>query len=353
MKIKSIEYWTVSMPMEEPYAIAYDHADTATNVFLRLETDSGLNGFGCAAPEKTITGETPEGTLQAFRDVISPALRGHDPFRQQQVLSALATPLEAASSALAALDMALFDLLGKQAELPLWKLLGGFRERIATSITIGILPEAETVERAKARVKEGFLALKLKGGLDWQTDAARVRKVREAVGSQIGLYFDGNQGFTSQTTLQFAEETKGCRLTFIEQPTPASDAMAFSEMGVACPTPLMADESVMSFRDALGLLDSGVKCFNVKLMKMGGICSAQPIVELAKYSGLQVMVGCMDESALGIAAGLHFALSSPGVTHADLDGHIGLKNDPAAGAVLFKDGYLLPKDAPGLGLDRL
>lgn len=351
MKIKSAEYWTVTMPMEEPYAIAYDKTDTATNLFLRIETDTGLIGFGCAAPEKTITGETVEGTLASFRDSISPAVIGEDPLRYRHVLESVRLQLSRAPSALAALDMALFDILGKQAKLPVWKLLGGVREKIATSITIGILPERETVERSKARVQEGFRALKLKGGLDWEADAARVRKVRENVGSGVELFFDANQGYSPQTTLQFAELTKECGLVCIEQPTPAGDIGAFSEMSLACPIPLMADESVMSFGDALNLLDSGVGYFNVKLMKSGGVCAAQPIAELAKYSGIGVMVGCMDESALGIAAGLHFALSSPGVTHADLDGHIGLQTDPADGTVVFRDGFLYPKDAPGFGFD--
>ncbi len=339
------------MPMDEPYSIAYDHTDTATNLFLRLETDSGLNGFGCAAPEPTITGETAEGTLRAFRDTVSPGVMGQDPSHYRFVLELVRQKLADAPSALAALDMALFDLMGKQAKLPVWKLLGGFREKIATSITIGILPERETVERAEARVKQGFRAIKLKGGLNWEADAARVRKVRENIGAAVELFFDANQGYDSQATLQFAEATKDCGLIAIEQPTPALERTCFSEISSLCQAPLMADESIMSFGDALSLMDGGLGYFNIKLMKVGGICAAQPIVELAHYCGIGVMVGCMDESALGIAAGLHFALSAPGITHADLDGHIGLRGDPAAGCVVFEEGFLLPKDAPGFGFN--
>lgn len=126
MKIIKTEAWVVEMPLKQAYTIAYETIDHASNVFLRLETNTGLIGYGCAAPDLQVTGETPAGVMLAVENVIAPTLANSDPLRSAMLLERLKSTLLNQPSVLAAVDMALYDLLGKVASLPLWKLLGGF-----------------------------------------------------------------------------------------------------------------------------------------------------------------------------------------------------------------------------------
>jgi L-alanine-DL-glutamate epimerase-like enolase superfamily enzyme len=340
------------MELKEPYTIAYETVSKTTNVFFRLETNTGVTGLGCAAPDEVVTRETSESVLTALKDVVTPLFHGCDPLRRLSLLTRLRERLPDAPSARAAADMALHDLLGKAAGLPLWRVLGGFRRSIATSITIGILDEAETVARARDFTSRGFRALKIKGGRDAEGDADRVLKVREAVGPRIELRFDANQGYTLEQALVFVERTKSAKVAILEQPTPREAPDLMGRVVAETEIAVMADESLMSLRDAFTLARRDfTDMVNVKLMKVGGIDEALQINAVALSARLEVMVGCMDESALSIAAGLHYALARPNVAYADLDGHLDLIEDPAAGAVILRNGRLFPTGGNGLGFE--
>ncbi|MEE4273612.1 MAG: dipeptide epimerase [Thermoanaerobaculales bacterium] len=352
MRIRRVEAWAESFELADPYTIAYESVDRATNVFLRLIPDSGPVGVGCAAPDGAVTGESADSALRAVGDLVEPVLLGMDPLRTALVMERLRKPLRGHPSVRAAVDMAVLDIVGKQAGMPLWKMLGGFRERIKTSVTIGILPVQETVARARMRVQEGFRCLKIKGGTDIDLDIERLLMVREAVGRRIDLRFDANQGFSVKQSVEFIRRTAAAKLQLIEQPTPRNAPEMMAQISQKVDIPVMADESLVSLRDAFRLAkDDLVDMVNIKLMKVGGISEALHVNSVARAAGFEVMVGCMDESGLAIAAGLHFALARPNVVFADLDGHLDLIGDPAAGAVRLCDGYLSPTGRPGLGFD--
>ncbi len=352
MKITAMEVWPVVMGLEEPYTIAYETVTRVTNVFLRLETGQGPTGYGCAAPDKEITGETPDSVLRSLEEIVFPMIKGSDPCRPAMIMERLKPRMLLHPSALAAVDMALYDIIGKYANLPVWKLLGGFRDRMRTSITIGILSLEDTLERAKERVSEGFKCLKLKGGLDVDRDIERVCRVRETLGRDIEIRFDANQGFNAEQTIRFVENTRRARIELIEQPTPKNEIELLGRITSAVPIPVMADESLMNLREAFRIARRSLAdMVNIKLMKVGGIAEAMLINAVARSAGLEAMVGCMDEAALSIAAGLHLALARPNVAYADLDGHLGLTGDPSAGAVVLRDGVLYPTGEPGLGFN--
>lgn len=350
MRITRVEVWSVEMGLESPYTIAYETVSSCTNVFVRLHTTGPHHGLGCAAPDRHVTGETVEGTIEALEQVAGPALLRTDPLRRARLLDRLRAPLSGHPSVRAGLDMALHDLLGKVSGQPLYRILGGFRDRMRTSITVGILPEQETLEQVRAFVGRGFRAVKLKGGIDLERDIERVLRVRAAVGPQIELRFDANQGYTVEQAVRFVEQTKTANVEILEQPTPKGQPDLLGDVTNRVSIPVMADESLLSLVDAFRIAKRGLAdMVNVKLMKVGGIDEALAVNSVARSAGLEVMVGCMDEAAISISAALHFALARPNVTYADLDGHIGLDGDPTAGAVILRDGVLYPSPNPGLG----
>ncbi len=350
-RILKVEAWVETFELREPYVIAYERLERVDNVFLRL--DAGRwTGHGCAAPDLAVTGESAATVTRVLNEIAAPVLGGADPLARAAALAELDEPLRQHPAALAAVDLALHDLLGKAAGLPLWKLLGGHRDRIETSVTLGILGLEETVRAARERTGEGYRHLKLKGGLDVEGDISRVLAVRRAVGREIGLRFDANQGYSVSESVRFVEATADAGLDLIEQPTTRDKPEWLGKVTRAVELPVMADESLLFARDAYRLGRRGLADrVNIKLMKVGGIARAQRVDAVARTARLESMVGCMDESALAIAGALAFALASPNVVYADLDGHLDLVGDPAAGSLPVVDGCLVGPEGAGLGIE--
>ena len=353
MKITHLECWPVEMQLTEPYTIAYEKIDSCVNLILKISTDAGITGWGCAAPDLPVTGETPQGVLNDFKNAIEPWLKGMNPFRYALIDRELQQFLPKSLSARTMADMAIYDILAKKTGVPLYQFLGGYRESIATSITIGILPVEETLAKARDFIKKGFFILKVKGGMDVDEDIEKMIKLRETLGHAIALRFDANQGYNVEQSVRFIKETMDVGIELFEQPTSSSAVELLGEVTSKVPVPVMADESLLSLKDVFHLTSNNwTDMINIKLMKTGGITEAMHINSVAKAAGVEAMVGCMDESALGIAAGLHFALSRPNVHYADLDGHLDLLDDPFAGIVILKDGVLWPGEGNGLGYDE-
>lgn len=350
MRIIRQEITIQELGLKEPYTIAYENIDKAPNVFLSIETDRGLRAFGCAAPDLEITGETTGSVVEFFNTVIEPLLHRSDPVRYIYILEKLRPHLTSHPSAIAMLDMCLFDLAGKRAGLPLYRLLGGYRTSIPTSITIGIMDVDGTLRKAREMLDMGFKHLKIKGGRNVEEDIIRVNRVRELAGAKTGIRFDANQGYTVDEAVRFVVGTKEARVDLLEQPTPKEKFDLLGTVTNKVSIPVMADESLMNLRDVLRMArEELIDMVNIKLMKAGGINEAMHINSVARAAGMEVMVGCMDESELAISAGLHFALARPNVHYADLDGHLDLLDDPFRGCLTLKNGRLYPTGRPGLG----
>jgi L-alanine-DL-glutamate epimerase-like enolase superfamily enzyme len=350
MKITTTECFHLKLTLSESYDIAYESVDHCELLFLKITTQEGKTGWGSAAPVTPVTGESATGIMQSYRTVIEPILKGKGVFQYARIMERLKSTLPGKPSAMAMVDMALYDLMAQKAGVPLYQLLGGYRNSIPTSITIGIMPTGEALRKAKKHVREGFHILKIKGGKSLEEDISKIRMIRKAVGEKVKLRFDANQGYSQEEALAFLKGTVEAGLELVEQPTHKDELGLLKNITSKAQVNVMADESLISLNDAFVI--SKNKCsdlINIKLMKTGGILAATHISSVAKAAGIRSMVGCMDESALSISAGLHFALSRPNIIYADLDGHLDLLDDPFQGMVRISRGKLIPSKAPGLG----
>ena len=353
IRVVSAEAVAVTFRLAEGYRIAGLTLTSATNIVLKVDTSDGRTGFGCAAPAEHVTGESSEASLWALEDVLIPLLRESDAARISEVVARCAGAAPAAPAARAAVDIALHDLLGRRAGLPVAHLLGRKRTSLPTSVTLGISDDpGATVERARRWVADGFHVLKIKVGENWEADAALIKALKRELGPGILIRADGNQGYSEEEARLFLAAIEPEELELLEQPTSVADPQALDRLGKYSRIPIMADESIQTIADADRLATSGaVPLVNLKLMKSGGIHATMSMAGRADAGGLGAMMGCNDESRIGIAAALHCALAAPGLERADLDGHLDLENDVARGGVRIEDGHVLPfEEEPGLGV---
>jgi L-alanine-DL-glutamate epimerase-like enolase superfamily enzyme len=326
----------VTLALREPFSISRSTDETVDAVFVEVERD-GLVGSGEASPQEHY-GESAESASAFLAE--AETLLGDDPFALDEIESRLATvPGELAAKA--ALDSALHDLCGKLAGVPVWRLLGLRRAGPPTSWTIW-LGDPEDMARRTERIGDRFRRLKLKLGAGDGLDVERVRAVRGV--TDLPLQVDVNEGWRLDEALDNVKQLAELGVQYVEQPLPARDDGG-PRLKSESPIPIFVDEDVHTSKDVLPSCERahGV---NIKLAKTGGIREAVRLAYAARALDLGVMLGCMIESSLGIAAAAQIASLCD---HIDLDGNLLLADDPWAGVELV-DGVQLPSEDPGLGV---
>lgn len=348
MQITQAEVVPVELKLKEPVKMAgFPKIEKIHAIFLRLETVKGRNAWGCTVIHPAITDEKLPDALRVLR-ACADMLPDLHPTNIEYTMSMI-TPFAAESSAaMCALDLVLHDLLGLAAGLPLYKLLGGYRDRIQTSVTVPLAGVQESVDIAQRHARAGFRMLKIKGGLNPDEDIRRVQAIHRALPHHV-LRLDVDGAYTVQQAIDVAQVLQD-QLEMLEQPTPAGDLEGLGEVRRHSVVPILADQSVCGPSSALELATKQIADgMSIKIATCGGIRCARQMDSIARAARLSLMVSCVVEPALMIAAGLSLALSSPGVSYSDLDGHLALVDDPTTAGFGMEDGYLIASDIPGLG----
>ncbi len=355
MRITDIKTRLVTMPMKTVFKTALRSVYTLENVLVTVATESGAVGYGSAAPTTVITGET-SGSIIAAIEHIATAISGMDVTDSELVFQRLNNCLVGNNSAKAAVDMAVYDLLAKSLGVPLYRLLGGIAQRLETDITISLDTVDKMVADSRQRVAEGFKIFKIKVGRNPREDIERLEQIHAAVGGQIRLRIDANQGWTAKEAIFVAAELerKNIPIELMEQPVPARQHADLALVRQNVSLPVYADESVFSAADALELIRiNGVDGINIKLMKCGGIYNGLKIAAIAAAAGLPCMMGSMMECHVSVTAAAHLAAATSNITSVDLDAPLFCSTNPAAGGITYRGPEIALPDGPGLGISAL
>jgi L-alanine-DL-glutamate epimerase-like enolase superfamily enzyme len=351
IKITAVEIFKSDIKVKEPFRISFMVIDSAMSIFIKISTDTGLYGMGEANPLGKITGETRDMNFSGAID-LSRLWLNKDPLNIEERMQEINRFLVHNSTLRSAFDMALYDLVGKVTQLPLYAVLGGGKRSFWTDFTIGIDEPPRMAEKAKLYQKQGFKAIKVKLGTGKDEDIQRVKQIRKAIGEDLPIRIDANQGWDYNTAVLILRALESYGIQYCEQPLAHWDYENMRRLREKTSIAIMVDESLFDHHDAFKLASRGCcDYFNIKLAKCGGIHNALKINNIAESAGISCMVGCMMETRLGITAAAHLISARTNIRFADLDGHLMLAQDPVIGGAAYNIGEIQLPDTPGHGAD--
>jgi o-succinylbenzoate synthase len=356
MKITHIETMVLVTPLKKPFKTALRQTSVSESLIVKIHTDDGHIGFGSASPTAVITGDTMDSIKGAIDNFIGPAISGIDIEEFDPLMKRLHSSIYRNTSAKAAIDIALYDLFGKHFGISLYKLFGGAKSEIESDITVSVNSPEEMAYDAADFKKRGYSTLKTKVGLDSELDIIRVKKIREAVGNDIKLRLDANQGWNAKEAVRTIRklEDMGMNIELVEQPVKAHDIDGLKYVTDNVGTPIMADESLFLPEDGFRILKlRAADILNIKLMKCGGLYNALKINSMAESCGLECMMGSMIESKIGITAAAHLACGKLNITRTDLDAVDLMAEDPIDGGVQVTGSRHVMPEGFGLGINGL
>ena len=353
MKIIKADIYSVNFPLKEPFIISYASYPSMKAIILRLETDTGLIGFGEAVPDEHVTGEQVDAAFEMLKNVLVPQILNRSPFDIEAIHQLMNASLVGNPAAKAAIDIACYDLMGKATGQPVYNLIGGrAHDNLQYPKVLSIEAPQIMAEKATKAVAQGFSSLKLKVGLDDPAlDIERIYAVRKAVGEDMPIRIDVNQGWkTVGVAVQTINRLEAANLTWVEQPIRIGDIRGLAEVRRKVSTPIMADESVQSMEDVLEIIRlDAADYINIKLMKAGGIFPAVQMAKAAEAAGIIAQIGSMVESSVGSAAGYHAVMARKNIQSAELTGPLLFSEE--IGNLHYELPYVKLSGKPGLGID--
>lgn len=353
MKITEVKLGKISVPLRVPFKTAVRSVSSVEDVIVEIHTDTGAIGYGEAPPTGAVTGDTAGAIIGAIRDHIIPTILGREVDDFESLMLALNACILKNTSAKAAVDMALWDLYGQLHSIPVYKLMGGSRNKIVTDITISVNSPEEMARDARNAIDRGYDCLKCKVGKDAALDLKRLEAIRAEVGPTVAIRIDANQGWKPKEAVRILGQMadRGLDIEFVEQPVHQHDLVGLKYVTDNVSIPVLADESVQGPMDALTIMQMrAADLVNIKLMKCGGLYNALKIASAAEVYGVECMIGCMLEAKISVNAAIHLACAKQIITKIDLDGPVLCLEDPIIGGAVFHEKDITVSDEPGLGI---
>lgn len=351
MIITRLDIYLTRIPLRKPFNISVSSVGVQENVLVALETKNGIRGWGETQPAPGFSEDTAPGIASVIREYLGPAVLGLDACSLGLLLERLDQVLPGNLYAKAAILDAAFDAAARSYGVPINTLLGGMlRDEVPCAWVVGIEDLETTVREAERAVGEGFRTLKLKIGKDAKDDLNRIRAVRGAVGAEVKLRLDANQGYSLATAVRTLSRAAAYEIEAIEQPTVAWDLTALRRVQEATDVPVMADESVDSLTDLLRVaIERAASIVNIKPAKNGGLYRARQCLDLARSAGIEPSFSSNFASSIGVAAVGALALASSVLNYA-VEFHLGpymLVNDLVGEPIRVQGGVLTGKEILG------
>jgi L-Ala-D/L-Glu epimerase len=354
MKIVEVKPYLKKLTLTKPYTIAYDTITDVELVFLEITLENGIIGIGSASPAEAVIGENSQQTFSNLQSGFIQNLVGRDIRHFLQIIFETKQIFLLLAGTQAAIDIALHDAFCKYLDISVVDFYGQKISSLPTSVTIGIMDVNETLEEARNFEQLGFKILKVKTGLDVDTDIERIIKLREVFKNRLKIRIDANQGYSINDLLKFYQATKNLDVELIEQPVLVGKEDTLDALGEDIRKKIAGDESLKNAKYAIQFANKKTfGIYNIKLMKCGGIIGAKDIASVAQNTGIDLFWGCNDESIVSITAALHVAYSCPNTKYIDLDGSFDLAEDLVKNGFSLYDGYMKINKQPGFGFEKI
>ncbi|MEU8297386.1 dipeptide epimerase [Micromonospora sp. NPDC048909] len=356
MTIAAVRTHRLSAPLHTPFVTALRRTTTVDTLVVEVIDSDGRSGFGEAPQVWQVTGASIGGSEACVRELLGPMLTGRDPDELVARCAEVQRAVVGNEAAKAAVDVALHDLAARRLGVPLVRLLGGTALAVPTDVTLAAGDPADLAAAARKRHAEGFGVLKLKVGTDAAGDLDRVRAVRAAVGPDVRIRLDANQGWTAREAVRVIRGIEDARLDveLVEQPVAGWDLDGLAWVSDRVDVPILADEAVFGARDLVEVIRRrAADMVNVKLAKCGGLQPARTLLDLAAAHGMGTVVGSMMESGIGIGAAASLVAAYGTTAVSDLDAAWWLAWSPVRGGIRYEAAKVLLPDAPGLGVTSI
>lgn len=351
LTICKIALHKVSIPLIEPFVISLGPIYSAENVVVVIHTAEGIVGWGESSPFMSINGESVDTGL-IVGNYFEKVLIGKNALDIQGCIAEMDAVIYGNNSIKSAFDMALYDIAAKYHQQPLYQFLGGVKNKpIITDYTVSVGAIDEMANAAVKIVENGFRIIKVKLGINGQQDVKRIQAIRDAIGFDIPLRIDANQGWAFDEALQTLEKLASYNIQYCEEPISRAAFMQLAELNKKSPIPIMADESCGDVYDLERLISlNACNYINIKLGKSGGIFNALKMIRMAEAAGMKIQLGAFMESRLAMTAFAHLSLCSNHIQFYDFDTSLMFTQDPVGGGILYNEGGVIEvPDIPGIG----